>query len=243
MLIESDRHTPDDLRVWSELEAADKVHGRSNSLIRKVRQSRQAVRDFLGKGPCYLAVSGGKDSSVLWHLVWSVTKTVPTRWLVTEPLVDPYCRNVLIELKNRFPMENFCEHTNWCRRDEYGWHATGTLESGIKAIQSEVGTDRYILGVRADESSVRKLSVFSQGIDTGRACRPLAYWTVADVYGYAAINSIPLHPTYGMSGGGRWPRRSLRVSFLGLTHGTGAGRSEWEREYYGDVLRRIAATR
>lgn len=239
MLMPSHRHTKEDLQVWSELEAADKIHGKT--LGRKIERAQQSIREFIAKAPCYLAVSGGKDSSVLWHLAWSVDRSIPTRWLATEPIVDPHCRNVLIELQNRFPMDDFREHLNWCRRDEQGWHATGTLEQGIKLIQAEVGTNRYILGIRADESSVRKLSVFSQGIDTGKACRPLAYWTTEDVYGYAAVNEIPLHPTYGMSGGGRWPRRSLRVSFLGLTHGGNNGRREWESEYYGDVLRRLAA--
>ena len=113
----------------------------------------------------------------------------------------------------------------------------------MASITELAGTHRYICGVRADESGVRKLSCRRLGKTTGVSCRPLAWWSAHDVYSYAAIRRVPLHPTYGMLGGGRWQRERLRVSFLGLTHGRGIGREQWEREYYGDCLRRIEAVR
>ena len=40
--------------------------------------------------------------------------------------------------------------------------------------------------------------------------------------------------------GGRFPRDRIRVASLSGRRGDGMGRAEWEREYYGDVLRRLA---
>lgn len=239
MLIQCDRHTKADLALWEELEEADHVHART--IGRLIDESLEAIEAFARLGSCYCAISGGKDSAVLAHLVGRVNPSVPARWLATEPLVDPYCRHAINLIVTHAGLRDFREHTNWCHRDPFGWHATGTLEDGIQSIQAEVGTSRYILGVRANESKVRKLSARCHGKFTATSCRPLLWWTAADVFAYAAIHHVPLHPTYGMMGGGRWPRDRLRVSFLTLRHGENMGREEWEREYYGDVINSLSA--
>ena len=65
--------------------------------------------------------------------------------------------------------------------------------------------------------------------------------TAADVMAYLARFNLPVHPAYGMLGSGRYDRERIRVATLGGERGGGAGRREWESEYYGDVLNRIAA--
>jgi len=102
---------------------------------------------------------------------------------------------------------------------------------------------RRILGVRASESRVRKLRMLTYGHSTDKACAPLGWWSLADVFGYLAANGLPVHPAYAMLGGGRWRREDLRVDELGGQLGRGRGRAEWEREYYGDVLRRLEFAR
>ena len=46
-----------------------------------------------------------------------------------------------------------------------------------------------------------------------------------------------------MTDGGRWDKYRLRVSGIGHLEGSGMGRREWERLYYGDFLRRANAIR
>lgn len=41
--------------------------------------------------------------------------------------------------------------------------------------------------------------------------------------------------------GGRWNRKNIRVAELGDVHGNQFGRSEWELEYYSDLIRRLKA--
>lgn len=239
MLIPSERHTKEDLRLWAEYESADKavdVH----RLQRLEREAVQCVQQYASDGPCYMSVSGGKDSSVLWAIVHLANCGVEAWHLDTKPLADPYVAVVFGELQRRFPMPLHVVE-NWCRRGKTTWHATGTFEAGMKEICRRANATRYICGVRADESGVRKISCKYHGQTTGTSCRPLAWWTAQDVYSYAAIRGVPLHPNYAMLGGGRWPRERLRVAFLGLTHGEQFGRREWEQEYYGDALNRVAA--
>lgn len=238
MLIPCDRHRPEDLRLWSELNRADHVRAKDPRLDRLVTKSIQEIRRFASAKRCYVSVSGGKDSTVLWHLAWRTGLLLPVRFLATEPLVDPYCRDVLAELQRRWPMD-FREHINHAWRDTEGMHASGTFEAGLRAIRKETGTDRYILGLRAEESGIRKMSMRHLGLSTVNACRPLGWWTVADVFAYMALHDLPVHPNYAMLGGGRWIREHLRVAFLTLRHGEQFGRREWEAEYYPDILRRV----
>jgi len=240
MLMASHRHTAEDLRLWAEYERADRAAD-IDRLQRMEAEAVDCIRQFADAGPCYVSMSGGKDSSVLWAIAHLAGKQLEAWHLDTQPLGDPHVADVLSELQRVFPMR-LNVHRNWCRLGEDNqWHATGTFETGMKDITKLAGRHRYVCGVRADESGVRKLSCRYHGKTTGVSCRPLAWWTAADIYSYAAIRGVPLHPTYGMLGGGRWQRERLRVSFLGLTHGRGIGRDQWEREYYGDCLRRIEA--
>lgn len=239
MLMPSPRHTAADLELWREYEAADLAYP-ADRLDRLEAEAVDVIRAF-AREPCYVSVSGGKDSSVLWALASLAGVPIPVRHLDTRPLADPHVADVLAELHRRYPLP-FAVVENWCRYDARGWHATGTFEAGIAEINRQLGTDRYICGVRADESGVRKISARHLGKTTERSCRPLLWWSAADVYAYAAIRRVPLHPNYAMLGGGRWTRDKIRVAFLGLTHGDNYGRAEWEREYYGDVIRRLEST-
>jgi phosphoadenosine phosphosulfate reductase len=98
-----------------------------------------------------------------------------------------------------------------------------------------------MLGIRADESSGRRIRTLRWGLNSPNGSAPIAKWSTQDVFSYLAVNDLPVHPAYAMLGGGRWPRERLRVAEIGDSHGTGGGRREWEMEYYGDVLRRIEA--
>lgn len=238
MLTPSQRHTPEDLSLWREYEAADLIYDPDRLAILE-RESIETIRRFRDQGLCYLSASGGKDSSVLWALVYKSGCDIRAWHLNTRPLADPHVADVLRRLDERFPL-NLTVVENWCRLDARGWHATGTFEDGIRRIVEQSGTDRYICGIRAEESSVRKISSRVHGKTTAKSCRPLLHWRASDVYAYAAQNGVPLHPNYAMLGGGLFTRDRLRVSFLGLKHGTGMGRAEWENTYYSDVLRRIA---
>lgn len=237
MLIKCDRHTSDDIAIWSEREAADMAYP-SRTIADLEMRAIDTVRQFATRGDCYVSLSGGKDSSVLCAIVAAAGVDLPCYHLDTQPLSDPYVAHVLNELEEMYGVD-IRVVTNHCRHDSSGWHASGTFEHGMRETARLACTHRYICGVRADESSIRSLSAGVHGLMTERSCRPLLRWTTEQVYAYAAQRGVPLHPTYAMTGGGRWTRERLRVSFLGLTHGRGIGREQWEREYYGDCLRRL----
>lgn len=244
MLVHSDRHRPEDLELWKELEAADLAHDRTARVCTaKAERARQEIRRFVETGPCYCSVSWGKDSVVLGDLVHDVAPSVPLVWVRVEPIRNPDCADVRDAFLRLHSGCDYHEIEVWCERDEHGWHATGTLETGFRLVAARLGASRYLSGIRADESVIRAISLRHRGLATASSCRPLGWWSEADVFAYLGARGLPVHPAYGMLGGGRWDRRHLRVASLGGRRGDQFGRADWEAEYYGDVLRRLQAAR
>jgi phosphoadenosine phosphosulfate reductase len=229
MLIPSHRHTDADLAMWRELEAADRLHGRSRSLAAKVDRAMNVVREFLVAGPAYCSVSWGKDSVVVADMVRRIAPQTPLVWVKVRHWANPDCEAV---------MGAFGSPCHVIDVDAGENRAGGTSAKGFAIARRQFGP-RRVLGIRADESGVRRMSLRNLGPITTNCCRPLAWWNTMDVFGYLAREDLPIHPAYAMLGGGRWPREHLRVASLGGERGTEYGRALWEREYYGDILARI----
>lgn len=238
MLIPSPKHSATDLRLWKELERADKAHSHSSMLFRNLRRCNEIAREFLAAGPAHVAVSWGKDSVVVAHLVLSIAAATPLVWIRVEPIKSPECEHVRDVFLKSHRGTNYSEVEVHCDRDEHGWHATGTLERGIKEADAKLG-ERTILGIRADESALRRLRVWSYGPNTAQRSAPLSYLTAEDVFALLCCFELPVHPAYAMLGSGRWSRRHLRVASLTGHRGDEMGRAEWEAEYYGDEIRKL----
>lgn len=237
MLIVTSKHTSADLREWAECESADVVHGQRESIRSKAEAARQTASAFVASHPrCYCGVSFGKDSTVLFDIC--VPLGIQFVWVRVEPIFNPDCLLVRDALLAKYPDVRYDEIVVNCRYDGAAWRASGTLESGFREAVKRYG-ERYILGLRAEESGVRTIRFWKHGLTSKRACAPLGWWSVADVFGYLAVNQLPVHPVYGMLGGGRWQREHLRVSSLGGQRGAGMGRDEHEFQYYGDVLAKL----
>lgn len=247
MLIASPRHRTDDLKLWRPLEAADAVYGRWLLKPEKVTKSLEAIRSFVSAGTAYCGVSWGKDSVVAAHLCREVAPEVPLVNLRCSNR-NPDCDAVRDVYFSAFPGQAYSEveidygdlHAGNLARHELDAGTDELWYAGIAKCNERFG-QRRILGVRADESGRRRIRCLRWGQSSKNGCAPLAWWTLADVFGYLAVNRLPVHPAYAMLGNGRWPRERLRTAEIGDTHGTGSGRGEWEREYYGDMVRRLVA--
>lgn len=244
MLLPSPRHRPADLRLWSDLEAADRIHGEQLMRSGKWKRSIEEMRRFAAAGPCYLAVSWGKDSVVLAHLHELSGLKLPVANVAQHGIgYDPHVPDVRDEFLRRFPCTQYHELVvPLTDIPDDGGHSPA-LDEGIRRLAVRFGTRRYIGGIRADESRIRRISLCSRGPSTQNTCQPLGWWTTQDVFGWLAYHDLPVHPSYAMLGGGRFDRSRIRVSTIGGPKGMHSGRSEWEREYYSDILNRMASSR
>ncbi len=236
MLIQSPRHTARDMAAWENAERADAVVARSVDLARHELRAL-AVAHAFAAGGCYAGTSWGKDSTVLAHLVARLASDgvrVPLVCLVS-PADNPDCARVRDAFLAAHPVEY---HEIQCpgRWDRVGWHATGTMEAGFAEAVRRFGP-RHISGVRAEESGPRRERMRRWGHTTTNTCAPLGWWRGRHVFGYLHKYGLPVHPAYAMSRGGLLERERLRVAWVGLLHGTGRGRRDWERTYYPEMLR------
>ena len=230
MLIPSDRHTAADLELWKELEAAD---------LRRdvcVMTPMLLLNEFT-KRPCYCSVSWGKDSVCIASFIGLYYPQVPLVWVRPEGAEMPGCEEVRDVFLKRFP--KLVYHEPVCPAEI--WHDESVSnQTAFRPAVDAVGTTRRIVGVRADESGKRKLSMRHHGQATEQVCRPIGWLKVDDVFALLAQQRMPVHPAYAMLGGGRYDRRHLRVDSLGGPWADSFGRNEWEQEYFQDVINRRA---
>lgn len=237
-LIESKRHSKADLTCWDRLIRYDAVMSKSHRLEELSDKAMSSILEFVERGTCYVGVSWGKDSVVVAHM--AVQLGLPLVWVRVEPITNPDCFLVRDVFLRRYSDAVYNEIEVWCRKDEHGWHATGTLEEGFK-IAAGVHGARHVSGVRGDESNVRKMRMMRWGISSENTCAPIGWWSGEDVFAYLHLHDLPIHSAYAMSFGGTLDRNRIRVASLGGERGTGVGRSDWERRYYRDAFRKMEA--
>lgn len=233
-LISSSRHTEADLREWGRLEAFDAILARSPLLARKEKEALAAIRSFAAQGPCYVGVSWGKDSVVVAHL--AIRAGVgPLVWFSGGRIENPDCRPTRDAFIAMFPRADYREVQLSGAADavDVTGHDGGQRE--FEAASRAFG-DRYISGVRAEESKARSLRMAKWGPSTENTCAPIGWWKGEDVFAYLHKHSLPVHPAYAMTFGGVLDRKRVRVGSIGGYRGTGRGRREWERHYYRDEL-------
>lgn len=239
MLIPSGRHTEADLSQWSALEQSDMLYARVHSrrIQRLTEESENQIRIFLSAGPAVCGVSWGKDSVLL---AWMARRIDPSMQFVRFRSPEdkyPHDDDVRDYFLSKWPIRYEEVVVEWPQRGRADWAKREALAT------ARFGTSRRMTGLRAEESASRRVSFAAHGISTDISCRPLGHWMTPDVFAVLATEQLPVHPSYAMTGGGRWDRNRLRVSGLGGSPGEGHGRALWEQEYYGDMLRRLAASK
>lgn len=238
MLLSYPTQTVRDLAHWRALERQDAIYCRLTTFLRRGVKAVEDLRRFAAAGPCWVGVSWGKESTIVAHLaavLHAEGVVIPVIWFRPRPNAMPACDAVRDAFLARWPIdyrEVDCEIPlldtgEWGIDEGYDphWHAYHRRYP------------RHVLGLRAEESTTRRLRARLWGVETPRTLAPLSWWTGADVFAYLHAHDLPVHPTYAMSMGGAIERERLRVAALGGEPGRGLGRLEWESRYYRDALR------
>lgn len=236
-LIVTPRHRPDDLARWRVNERIDALTAQriTSRLARKADAARDVMRAFIAEGGGYLGVSWGKDSVVCAHMMHELERAggivYPVAWVRVRAWENPDCVLVRDAFLARWPLTSYAE----IEADAGADRAGGTSAPGFAEAARRFG-DRHVSGVRGEESTTRAIAMARYGTATARTCRPIGRWTGGEVFAYLYAHGLPVHPVYGYTMGGAFERRHLRVGSLGGERGTGHGRAEWERAYYGPEL-------
>lgn len=230
MLIVTHRHTPEDLSAWDDWKQIDELSRWSKH---KAARSIEVIQEWASMHQdIVVCTSWGKDSVVLLDLVIKSGIRAPVVFMRFDDRANPDCDLVRDQFLSAHKIDYHEETFEYAKVRKSGAH--------WKAIARKWGFHR-ITGIRNDESGKRELQWALHGFASEFSCRPLSLWKGEEVFAYIHHNDLPLSPVYGYLGGGRWRRDRLRTHSLAGSSGDGMGRTEWEKEYYGDVLNRLHA--
>lgn len=176
------------------------AHATLPTFKRKVEKAKEVVREALAIAPAYVAVSWGKDSVVMLHLVQSI------------------CPNILaIHLKNNVQQLihdyefiinsylNLCPYTVYQEIEVCVGERVPVSISNLKLWQS---IPLSFIGLRFEENpnkrgrSIKKygyIHEYSTGTRKGSyRCLPLSYWTWMDVWAYTTFYDLPYLKDYDL---------------------------------------------
>lgn len=257
MILHSDRLKPGDLDAWEACEKYDALYARLPDLQRKLDKSRRYLRSFLADRTGYLGVSWGKDSVAAMAVMCSLPRDLwlPVVWIKVDILHNPECVPVRDAMLERFDVsyheidvplspdeiQAWREHFNQGSRFSLGSNVGIAPEmSGFQEARKIFG-DRHISGVRAEESTVRRMRCNKYGINSAKTSAPLSFWSLEDVFAYLYRENLPVNATYAMTLGGFIERDKIRVDAFGGSEGTGLGigRDRWEATYFPDIMESI----
>ena len=252
-LIPSPRHTAGDLAYWARVEHYDDALSRDPRLDRLEAQGRTAVAQFaLMDDDWYVSVSWGKDSVVAAHIALQAVPDARVVWVRSEHWEMPECELVRDAFLASHPGARYEEILVALRNPKRGEPGYDTRHLDPHAdhqdVLKEELTGRYVSGLRAEESRMRRMSIGHRGLVTRNTCRPIGWWDATQVFAYLYREGLPVHSAYGMTVGGRMDRRWLRVHPLcsappprSAVYGTDS--AEWEDLYYPDVIAAARAAR
>lgn len=237
-LIASPRHTREDLRVWAQWEAQDRALYATGATDRMEVVALDAIRAFFGGGRAYVSVSWGKDSVVVADLATRIYDEIsrpPIVWFPAGAVENPDCALVRDAFLATHDV-NYHEVEAALTSDE--WDRTIGHDGAQAEFEraARVFGRRYVSGIRAEESSTRRMAVGSHGLVSRNTARPIGHWQHYHVYAYLAGRNLPVHPAYACTMNGAMDRAEIRVSTIGGERGRRFGRAEWERRYYPEVL-------
>lgn len=179
-------------RSWAETDAHRAAVERARSTITEALARSQRP---------YVAYSGGKDSTVLAHLVLEqAPETMVLHWDYGRAFVpEPVFREILanaraIGARNlRVETSPLYQKLGRQARNVLGRHYIGRL---LPQLAAE-GYDLAFVALRAEESLKRRRRIRTERmIGPVRECWPLADWSWRDVWAYIVANELPYLSLY-----------------------------------------------
>lgn len=172
-------------------------HAKSKGFGLRVVQAKQIIEKALLeiKSP-YVALSGGKDSTVVYSLVREYLPNVPAIWSDDEwflPETLEYIRRLQQSGDVRQIRTN-ATHTDW-------FQIKGDWD-GIQDYARHHNFDGVFLGLRQEESAARRVhlrtmgSLFFAKKDGFWHCNPVHNWTWQDVWAYILSKGIDYNKAY-----------------------------------------------
>lgn len=256
------RLTDDDVRIWRAWQRAAAMHAQTRRFAKRVEQARRVIGEcFEQASDPAVMWSGGKDSTVLTHLV-CVTEGAKVRVVSEKDDLDyPGEREYVEHLAAAWglrldivtppisPAQWIAEHAHELEAcDDLHSRAAQLSKDCFYGLVEEATqqNDAILLGLRKNESHGRMMNRVTRGLlyqARGKwTCQPLGDWTGMDVMAYMRANDIDPLPVYRcvafMHAQEPWRvRKSWWIPGAHTRHGGVA----WLRHYWPSLYQQLCA--
>lgn len=255
---------PDDLRAWDIWQRAASVHASTLAFSRRVDSAKRVVEQVLRASPTVACSwSGGKDSTVMSHLVVVEMGATQVELLSEKddldyPGEESYVRGLAeawgAKLRVIHPA---ISPTSWLREHAVEMTAGEDIHSRRAGLaracfyklmeEADRSYDAVMLGIRSEESGRRRVLRETRGRcyplkGRGGQVRglPIADWRGIDVYAYAVSRGIELLPLYRCIGLMHAEKPWLvRKSWWLPGDNARMGGVAWLRRYYPSLYRQM----
>ena len=190
------------------------ICSKTSAYARAVESAKKIIEEALLNHTCCISWSSGKDSTAMTHLVRSFDASIPVIIQFDDcdwPSKKEYVQRVaathnwkyhVVEpdfsvwkaaLESGIGNVNICAQTHWITKESF--------LRPLREKQQELGCDCVFLGLRANESRIRKINVATRGtlyqLKNGMwHALPMARWAAEDVFAYMYVNGIEINPCY-----------------------------------------------
>lgn len=174
-----------------------------NTINYKEKQSLKIIEKFLTqvKRP-YIAFSGGKDSTVMLHLISKVNKDIDVFTEIND-LDFPDKLNKCDEIIEFCGIKSY--YTGYTERLDIkngdGWFKV------VNEFVLQGGYNGLFMGLRREESKGRRININKNGLiynysknnknnKNMSCCLPIGYWKGEEIFAYIIKNNLPYHKIY-----------------------------------------------
>ena len=215
-----------------------------------VIRAQEILEEWLGycERP-YVSFSGGKDSTVLAHLVRSIDPNIPLLYVADEEGCTPDVAAMKKwHTQAEHPLIEFCWGSFFDAYDEFGMgHLAIDRLYSQRVIRwvVEQGYDGSARGLRAQESKARLMHALTHRLIRQRSdsnvwdTDPLLWWKVDDIWAYLALHQLPYSRMYDVDD--QQPRNLRRIGTLWGTTAATTGRIARLKRLYPDDYARFVA--
>lgn len=170
------------------------LHAQTRQFQYRMKQARDIVAEALFTcDGWYVALSGGKDSTVVFDLVGNVPAVFSDdEWWLPE--TEQYIKRLQEAGRDVRWIRTNATHTEW--------FSTSGDWNGIQHYAANQNWRGCFLGLRKDENSYRRVhlnrfgSLFFAQSDDFWHCNPIADWSVMDVWAYIVSRGIDYNRAY-----------------------------------------------
>jgi phosphoadenosine phosphosulfate reductase len=239
----------------SALTLADAMRARSSAFVRLLERSCETILEGSAAGKIAVSFSGGKDSTVLLHMIRCLVPESKEVWFdsgaelqSTREIVEYYDADVMLP---QMSMLEICRASGWWgyKTNDLVKHfdlADVLIYEPSRQYMEAEGCTVYATGIRAQESRARHITAKVHGALMERAngqwrlC-PLLDWTADDIWAYIASRDIAYNRAYDVMASMGIPRLEQRIgTALGGSNIT-QGRMAYMKRCEPEMFNRLAA--